>query len=369
MSRKSLLLVVMAVALAMPFTSFAAQNANVVTVDQTVVTKIQNMAIAEYMKSAADTKKENVEAFISKISNGLYVVDAAKVNEGNIQDAVSYKIQADPKTGKIELNAASLEDKLFALELAHWSYASVKAGQTKDEVKNEFAKFNSATGRLFAAMSAEIEKDPARASATIDSYIAYVKTKNAPAVFAFQPLTKSLLGKLKFESLKQSSPEAAGLLKASCEKTGELLKAINAKPAQAKAPEMNIDLGTDVSKHYDPTHPGHVHQSSNGTIYNQPGDNGPFSHGSYNTSSHHGHSSHHPSYPTYPTTPTYPPTYYPPQYPTYPAPTYPAPTYPQYNPYPGQIEHIHHCARCRREFSYYPNGYAPTCPYCGYYGY
>ncbi|EKD68718.1 MAG: hypothetical protein ACD_47C00471G0004, partial [uncultured bacterium] len=32
-------------------------------------------------------------------------------------------------------------------------------------------------------------------------------------------------------------------------------------------------------------------------------------------------------------------------------------------------EHIHYCARCRRQFSYYPNGYAPTCPYCGYYGY
>ncbi|HNY11492.1 MAG TPA: tetratricopeptide repeat protein [Candidatus Wallbacteria bacterium] len=82
------------------------------------------------------------------------------------------------------------------------------------------------------------------------------------------------------------------------------------------------NLDGNVTKHWDPSHPGHVHQNPNGTTYNQPGDNYPGSAGTYpgQTQTYPQHTNYpqqQPNYPQYPQTPTYPQT---PSYP--PAPQY-----------------------------------------------
>ncbi len=93
------------------------------------------------------------------------------------------------------------------------------------------------------------------------------------------------------------------------------------------------NMTAGVSKHYDPAHIGHSHQSPDGTMYHQTGDFYPGSPASYpngypsnpvpqpqppsypNTPSY-------PSQPTYPSQPSYPQQPPPPSYPSYPAPGY-----------------------------------------------
>jgi len=109
------------------------------------------------------------------------------------------------------------------------------------------------------------------------------------------------------------------------------------------------NLDANVTKHWDPTHPGHMHQTPNGQTYNQPGDNYPGSSGTYpgqsqptypNNPGHFGnhHQPQYPQQPTYPQNPTYP------QYPT-------TPTYPQAPSYSDTDISIYEAG-----FSYYNQG-------------
>ncbi|HNY12407.1 MAG TPA: hypothetical protein PKK26_12515 [Candidatus Wallbacteria bacterium] len=275
----------------------------------------------------------------------------------------------DAKMLKQMETSTAVKDKLFILEYKHWLFAAQRPEVKKEDVLKNFQSYNEYSSKFSQDMINDISQNEADAQAKVQKLLIYIKAKKSPAVFAFQPFVKNLADALKNQAL-DTSKKGASEFQESYARTAALLKWINAQPAPKNAIMNSIDL-QDVSKHYDPTHPGHLHESPNGGLYHQPGDNGPFSGGgSYN---HGGHHQNHPSYPSYPTPtypsyppaptyPTYPPNYYPPQYPNYPTPDY----YPSNN---GQVEHIHHCARCRRQFSYYPNGYAPTCPYCGYYGY
>ncbi len=264
--------------------------------------------------------------------------------------------------------STSVKDKLFILEYKHWLFASQRQEAKKEDILKNFQAYNEYNAKFSQEIINEIGQNEADAQAKIQKILIYIKAKRSPAVFAFQPLVKNLADALKNQTLAagQNKKDASGSQE-SYARTAALLKWINAQPAPKNTLMSAIDT-TDVSKHYDPTHPGHLHENANGGLYHQPGDNGPFSGGgSYHHGGHHNNHPSYPSYPTYPTPtyptyPSYPPNYYPPQYPSYPPPSY-------YPPNNGQVEHIHHCARCRREFSYYPNGYAPTCPYCGYYGY
>jgi len=91
------------------------------------------------------------------------------------------------------------------------------------------------------------------------------------------------------------------------------------------AADLKVDLkGDSTSKHYDPAHVGHEHQcASCKRTYNQPGDNGPNSPGSY-TCPYCGHQNPIPPSPNppYPPAPPAPPTPYPPTpYPPAPYPT------------------------------------------------
>ena len=73
----------------------------------------------------------------------------------------------------------------------------------------------------------------------------------------------------------------------------------------------NMNIGGEVSKHYDPAHPGHSHQAPDGTMYHQTGDFYPGSPASSNgqTQPHHpspNYPNHPPAPPSYPSQPTYP---------------------------------------------------------------
>jgi len=98
---------------------------------------------------------------------------------------------------------------------------------------------------------------------------------------------------------------------------------------ESLAQKINLD-GTSVSKHYDPAHNGHEHQcASCKRTYNQPGDNGPNSPGSY-TCPFCGHQNPIPPSPVNPT--PYPPQPVPPTpYPPQPVPPTPYPPQPQYD--------------------------------------
>jgi len=82
---------------------------------------------------------------------------------------------------------------------------------------------------------------------------------------------------------------------------------------------QNLALNdANVSRHWDPTHPGHSHQAPDGTMYHQQGDMYPGSPASYQNG--------YPSQPPVPPTPTYPSYPSTPTYPSYPS----TPSYPSY---------------------------------------
>jgi len=336
---------------------------------------VKNMAMKEYLKVNQDVEKESVKAYASKLFNsklnqndGAYLVEIAeeKVNGTavEINNVSAYKIEVN--SNKKSIAAASIEEILYSIEMKHRLCSTSNDKTSKEQTIDAFNEYCRATCRALSIITVD---NAFKTSENIDSYVKYVNAKTAPASHAFYALTSSIESKIKADLLNSKlNAEALGLLKEKLEQLDTLLNSLNAKA---------ISSETSISKHYDPTHPGHLHQSPNGTLYHQSGDNGPYSSGSYNSgyNSHNNHGGHYNNHNNYPSTyypsnnyPQYPPpTYYPPQYPQYPPPTYPQSGY--YPSYPGQIEHIHHCSRCRRQFSYYPNGYSIVCPYCGYVGY
>jgi len=115
------------------------------------------------------------------------------------------------------------------------------------------------------------------------------------------------------------------------------------------AADLKIDLKDDTtSKHYDPSHPGHEHQCANcHRTYNQPGDNGPYSSGSYRCP-YCGYQNNVPPSPVNPTP-------YPPQPPA-PQPYPPTPTpYPP-APYPPQPQYETDATLYQNGFSYFNSG-------------
>lgn len=374
MNLNRLLLVFLALCLLVPSLSFAADQAQPVEQNRIMLAKIQAGAIQEFIKNSP-CKRECLEAYATKIAgagplaknDGVYIADIAMVKDetgaaiekNKVKNLATYKIQVNSNIQKYIFGAAEIEEKLFVLEFLHWSFASEQPGWNKSAAAKSYDDFLYNSNRLFFAVMDEIRSNSEGASKNFDRMNAYIKTKKVPGVYAFQPLVKSLAGEIKGEMMS-AAPRQAEILKGYFEQASALLKWMGT-PRVSKTAGLNVNIDSqNVSKHYDPFHPGHLHETGNGGLYHQPGDNGPFSSGSYGHGGHHnGHNQ--PSYPSYPTYPTQPPDYYPPQYPSYPPPSYYPPQ--------GPTEHIHYCARCRRQFSYYPNGYAPTCPYCGYYGY
>lgn len=280
--------------------------------------------------------------------------------------AEAAKTEAVKVDGKLieKLSTSSvMEDKLFVLEYKHWLFAAQRPEIKKDDVLKSFQAYNEYSAKLTKDILNEINNDGANVVSKVEKLASYIKSKKVPAVLAFQPLVNELSDALKNEALNSSVQKKDNYknLQEGYAKTSTLLKWLNSQSVSKLENIINAENTAGASKHYDPTHPGHLHESPNGNLYHQPGDNGPFSGGSYNNN-HYNHNNHnnHNSYNNYPYN-NYPSTYYPPQYPSYPQ--------PNYYPSTSQIEHIHRCARCRRDFSYYPSAYAPTCPYCGYYGY
>jgi len=342
------------------------------------LTDIRNVAVREFLRANSGVDKNDVKAYASKLLNdradkngGLYLVEIAEEkasgNNVEIKRVSAYKVEV--KSNKKSVSQASMEDVLYSLEMKHRVCSVSNEKTSKQETLDAYNEFCRASCRAFSLIAAEGVSKAYTTSGNLNKYVKYVKVKTAPASHAFYTLTVSLEQKIKQDLLSADlKADALESMKESLGRLGELKSSLNAVALSAEAP---------AEKHYDPTHPGHLHQAPNGTLYNQPGDNGPYSHGSsypsYNSNNHHnnGHYNghHYPSsnYPSYP-----PPTYYPPQYPQYPPPTYYPPQYPQpnyYPSYPNQIEHIHYCSRCGRQFSYYPNGYSIVCPYCGHVGY
>lgn len=69
--------------------------------------------------------------------------------------------------------------------------------------------------------------------------------------------------------------------------------------------DITKNIAGDVSKHYDPAHPGHSHQAPDGTLYHQPGDMYPGSPGTY-PGQHPSQPPAPPAPPSYPAQPSFP---------------------------------------------------------------
>ncbi len=104
-------------------------------------------------------------------------------------------------------------------------------------------------------------------------------------------------------------------------------------PVDAADLSASVNTNVNVSKHYDPAHPGHSHQCNNcKRTYHQQGDNGPYSPGS-NICPYCGYANPIPPSPYSPYTPPQPSPYTPPQPSPYdPYTPQPSPYTPPYNP-------------------------------------
>ncbi len=387
-----ILVLIMVVSFLFPMMSSYAGNLK----GNDVFTDIKKIAIQEFLKANPGIEKKDVTAYASKLfneklnsNNGIYLVEVAEEKytgkSVELKNVTAYKVEI--KSNEKNIFLASIEEILYSIEMKHRICSTADKKIAKEQIQDAFNEFCRSSCRAFKIITAENVFTLAK---NVDDYVKYVGSKNVPASHAFYALTSSIENKIKTVLLDSNlNSEIISVLKEKLENLNNLLSSLNKKAVSAQP---------SVSKHYDPAHPGHLHQSSNGTLYHQPGDNGPFSNGSYpgHSGNYHNHNSYnnhhypehnynhnhnhdHYNYNSYPSTyypsnnyPSYPYNYYPAQYPQYPPSNYYPSHYSPSNYYPsysGQIEHIHHCSRCGRQFSYYPNGYNIVCPYCGHAGY